>query len=175
MSSLSAILWNQFSNQIVHTAGKVKTINSIFREVALVEDSAPKDGGKSARLLKFQELAAEELRRCDDKSKSDGCKTTTAKSCYKELVYDAQSVVQYIRCSTKQSDANEGGEHCVRFDEPGFDDYTSLTVTKFLHGIVTSRTALCARHSPLFGKWRQLDFEATRVQVHQSFGWKVNA
>ena len=174
ISSLSTILWNQFSNQIVHTAGKVKTINSILREVALVEDSAPNDGGKSARLVKFQELASKELRRCDDESKSDGCKTTTAKSCYKELVYDAQSVVQYIRCSTKEPDANEGGEHCVRFDEPGFDDYTSLTVTKFLHGIVTSRTALCARHSPLFGKWRHLDFEVTRVQVHQSFDLKVN-
>ncbi|KAI2509531.1 Type III restriction enzyme [Fragilaria crotonensis] len=171
--SLSLTLWNQFSNQILHTAGKVKTIEAILREVALVEDCETRDCGKSARLAKFQHLASKELRRCENNSECARLNPATGNTCFKELMYDAQSVLQYLRCSTKQPDARDEVEHYVRFDEHGFEDYTSLTVAKFLHGIATIRTALFAQHSTLFGKWRQLDFAITRAQVHQSFGGKV--
>ena len=166
--ALSLILWNQFSNQILHTAGKVKTIESILREVASVADCKTRDGGKSARLVKFQDLASKELRRCENNAECEEFKTATANTCFKELMYDAQSVLQYLRCLTKQPDTHDEAEHYVRFDEHGFEDYTSLTVAKFLHGIATNRTAQFAQHNTLFGKWRQLDFAVTRAQVHQS-------
>jgi ATP-dependent DNA helicase Q4 len=173
LSSLSSKLWKQFSNQIHNTATKVKTIDKILREVASTQEADALEGCKSARLVKFQELAANELFQCDDNpvvvGRLTGCNDTIAESSLRELMYDAQSVVQSLGDAMKQTAMTHTIEFRVHFADDSFMDYTSLTVAKFLHGIVTNRTAsLSHHHHTQFGKWRHIDFEATRILVHQS-------
>ena len=170
--ALSSNLWNQFSNQIQNTATKVKTIDTILREVASIQHADTSEGCKSARLVKFQELAANELLKCDDAplvvKGVNGRSGTIAEASLRELMYDAQSVVQNLSDAIKQTEMTEAIEDRVRFADDNFKDYTSLTVAKFLHGLVTNRTAALSQQNTLFGKWRHIDFEATRIWVHQS-------
>jgi ATP-dependent DNA helicase Q4 len=170
--ALSTNLWSHFSNQILNTATKVKTIDAIIREVASTEHSKTAEGGKSARLVKFQQLAAKELSKCEDTMsgtlEEDVLPVAMPKASLKELMYDAQSVLHHLRDTIKHSTTAEGDKNIVRFDDEDFMDYTSLTVAKFLHGLVTQRTSSFSKHNTLFGKWRHVDFEATRIRVHES-------
>lgn len=172
VARISSNLWKQFSNQIQNTATKVKTIYKILREVASTQQRDTPEGCKSARLVKFQALAANELLNCDNipavVERINGCNVTIAEASQRELMYDAQSVVPSLNDAIKQTAMTDSIEYAVHFADENFMDYTSLTVTKFLHGIVTNRTASFSRQNTLFGKWRHIDFEATRILVHRS-------
>ena len=172
LSNLSLSLWKQYSNQILCTAGKIKKIDALLRNVASSENSSAFDGKKSARLIKFQELASLELSLCDDIVEDNKGEVDSYQPSCQELMYDAQSVLQYLACFFNATNKDEQMQRTIQFDQLGYEDYTSLTVAKFLHGIATNRTAEAAKHHPLFGKWRQMNFMLARAQVHRSLGFK---
>lgn len=174
-NDLAEMLWTKCTNQVSSNAKKVSVIDSILRQVAAITDDDDdnidddRDGEKSKRLKKFQELVNDELSKLDkdnggDAGNSKNLDLRESKnmfpkhlptSCCQELLYDAQAIWHFLI-----NDAN-----CTELDVPG--DYTILTLTKFLHGIETIKTSEFGKYHDLFGKWKTYEFESIRCELEK--------
>ena len=164
------------SSSIMSGANKVLDMHLIMQEVAATGETDPAitfamtSTDKSQCLVKFQDLTKEYFRTgFDERQKSDRAKgflpkSFTATKQQHLLENDVYSVFRDLPCLAKQ--ASGDWEALLKIGDPDFIDYTSLSITKFLHGLDTPRApALACRGHALFGKWKEVRFSVVHEKV----------
>jgi Helicase conserved C-terminal domain len=160
---LSSLLHESFTNSIFSGASKVLDMHYILNNIREnpSDKGDPKElrAGKSQSLLKFQELMTryfrQELREGNDSLVNLPDTFVMVKR--RELENDLHSILRDLPLLVVQV-PGEWDRSPVLGDSK-FPDYTTVTVTKFLHGLDSPRAPLKAfRSHPLFGKWRQAQF-----------------
>jgi len=165
LDSFIETLWSTFAGHVRESARKVKCIHKVLEEVSSVPYIPATGGAKSNRLLKFQELTAQELE--DGGSGIDLTSTVPYKfpdSATKELFYDTENLK--AATSSLQGHIDSSGEHGVIFGDNRFQDYTVLTLTKLCHGIETKRVGKALSNHAAFGKWKDFDFPSTYKAIY---------
>jgi ATP-dependent DNA helicase Q4 len=158
LSDNAQALWNIFSTQIMNVAAKVKKIDRILREVAMLEFD---ESNEALQLARFQELVSDELSKNEEYVEEVNSSIAIPEGDMMLLKHDAHSVLQYLVSNVEDS-GNACNAHTVRFDDPEFSDYVALIVAKYLHGIVTKKSFDSSKkYTLLFGKWKHINFLAT--------------
>jgi Helicase conserved C-terminal domain len=151
--------FDHFTATIKATSKKVLDIQKILRQVSNSCPTHPtKLGGKSNGLELFQRLTSNYLEGAMESSEEDVQEESfrpPPKAV--EVARDAQTALQHLLQVQLSAPTKPAG---LRFGDPDSSDYTSLSITKFLHGLaLPSISATLLRHHPVFGRWQDVRFD----------------
>lgn len=172
---LTNTLYESFCSSSSSCAEKVLDMHYILDQVSEVgacRDTNEKDNNcrRSSSLVRFQELVHSFFDNGIEKERIARKHELLPKSFYtvrrEELRTDTGILLReppQMHCNQATGDSNDSprfGEDC---------DYTALALTKFLHGIESPRTPhLVARNHPLYGKWRQSNFNLILGEIQKT-------
>jgi hypothetical protein len=144
---------------------KTKTKTAEVAEAMKSQEKTKTKTTKSAGLERFQELTSKYFSRSeaedDDLDQTKGLLPDSFHEVpMKQLQADAANLLGDLPLLGKHNGTQEVSA-AVTIGHPDFDDYSALTIAKFLHGLDTPRAPSRMFYShPLFGKWRLIQFDA---------------
>jgi hypothetical protein len=164
--------FDRFTATIKATSKKVLDLQVILQQVSNSYLSPPtKLGGKSKGLELFQRLTTNYLEGIVETSEVS--EEAPPAVCFRpppkaeEVARDAQTALQHFLQVQLSSQTKPTG---LRFGDPDSSDYTSLIITKFLHGLgLPSISAALLRHHPVFGRWQDVRFDQLYDIIYRLF------
>lgn len=170
---LTSVLYDSFASASISSADKVLDMHHILEQVASVSVPVFKNYNgkdrKSASLERFQELTTAFINETSPQQRCGHQPSSLPPSFYeirkKELQADTFVLLQELPQMQAIHGKNTNPDPLM-FGQTS--EYSSLAITKFLHGIETPRTpSLLCRHHPLFGKWRHVNFQLVLEKIRQ--------
>lgn len=158
VDELGRELWMDSCRYIREGADKTKIINCILHQIATTDESSEKRKSailEDARVLAHASLSKSRVE-IDKESLSTSLDVSTGRLLDDRnlplLHGEIVSVIQELAAGLLHSE-------CAVFVSDA-DDFQALCVCKFLHGIQMVAMEKTARHHPLFGKWRDVEFDS---------------
>jgi superfamily II DNA helicase RecQ len=157
---------NRFTSTVSLCARKVLDINEIMTRVGQINQAEihKTNEKKSPSLTLFQELISqyfqvEEQNPAETSADNDIAPFRT-KFSTPDLASDVQTILCHLHNLHGESlNGQSNQRRPINLNDPGAIDYTSLTVTKFLHGIATPSAPVAQhRNHHLFGKMQDVQF-----------------
>lgn len=176
IDALASEAFERLSATISSTSQKVLDLQEILQQVSKNYLSPPvKLGGKSKSLEIFQDLTSQYLNglNADATGKPKSDDPFRKQPNMIEIARDAQIALQHLSQVQLSLKSTSGS---LRFGDFATTDYTSLSVTKFLHGLAPpSIPSALLRHHPVFGRWQDVRFREVHDMIKSLFSRKREA
>lgn len=168
IEDLVSEVFQRLSASVSSTSQKVLDLQAILQQVSKSYLSPPVElGGKTKGLEIFQDLTSQYLSGANRNDNLPSVEPFRAEPKVAEIARDAQIALQHLSQVQLSSTTNPGA---LRFGDLATSDYTSLSVTKFLHGLsLPSISPTLLKHHPVFGRWQDVKFVVIHDMVKTLF------